>query len=500
MVMAIDENTVTFSKSESRITWILLVMWVFYVGLLISFIPPYWAQMDDPTFINMKPVFTELGLGGWIKHFVKQDFTWGMFRPVFAIFIYAFYGFFGHSNRLAYIAVYLMNLAIFCIWARAFVRCLISSSAKVNLQNRLTWFSLFVILCFHFLRNYHLFYFSILQERLVLLFIGLAIHCLLNMEESWPNSVLRWPFLLGSIGCVALAFLSKAPAVSFCLLFSFWLASSGMANPKMRKLCWLGAIVFLIVFIFATVYFSSIRQGYTAAFQKEWVTEHLLDPQSKFYKVSALSMSAICFVLIDFSLTRERDWCLLVRKLIWPLGMIVYMTIMLPWKNFLDSHLIIPVGIFGVGTKLIILRYSVPLLNRWKTLPYAMIFILVTGITSFTPMRKFYQMAIHHHGTQKVLTYLENRIAESTDRLVVRMPDNCSEASWALSTFLHKPGFIQQAGDGDPFYISASNNVGETRLLVCNRECKKFPESFAPYREVLCFGEWRVLEMVKVLS
>ncbi|GEM_PF-3874316 len=489
------ENAI-FSSTEKKFAFGLLLVWLAYVAGLLTVRPPYWALMDDHGLLA-EIGKTKDGFFPWMADFIKGHLGWGMFRPMYGVFIYFFYNIFQRSSFLGYFFLYFVNILIFSIWSKGFARCF---RHKIPAKSDETvWRVLFVILCFHYIRNNNLFYFASLQERGAIFFVGIAILLTANLSKK-PLVFLKW---MGASGLVlallSLAFLSKATAVVFVLLFALWFLVKGFDDRENRVLYGITTLAFILVFVFTMIFFYSIRTGYSASYQTNFVLRELSDSGSKFYRITALALLTMGLTL--FNRFRFKDGrreagdgaAALFQELFWPLGMIAYTCIMLPWQGFLNYYLIIPVGMFSVGTKLILFNESARLIGRFKKLPYGLFFIAGIALTSITPMWKFYQKAIHHHGTGRAVAYLNDRFQTEGEQLTVRVAENCEETATAMSNFLGKPGATPMAMSGDSFY-STPPRAGEKKLLVTHRECREFPEIFSPRKEVFRYGEWVIYE------
>ncbi len=490
------ENRI-FSSIEKNIAFGLLAFWLSYVAGLLTLCPPYWALMDDHGLLAGIGK-TKEGFFLWIADFVKGYRDWGMFRPMYGVFIYFFYTIFQHSSFLAYLFIFFVNGLIFSIWSEGFVRCLRYKIPEKS--DQAVWRILFVILCFHYIRNNNLFYFASLQERGVIFFVGIAILSMANLPEKYLG-FLKWMGRAGLVlALLSLAFLSKAPAVVFVLLFTLWFLAKGYDDRNNQIPYIITALSFVLAFVFTTLFFYSIRTGYSAGYQANFIFKELSDSGSKFYRIMVLALLTMGLTLFNrFRFKGGRGESggatALFQELFWPLGMIAYTVLMLPWQGFLNYYLIIPVGMFSVGTKLILFNEITRLLNRWKKLPYGLFFIFGIAVTSITPMWKFYQKAIHHHGTGKAVEYLMERIEKDGEGLTIRVAENCEETASALGNFLNKPGLTPMARSDDPFYKDPPV-PGEKKLLVTHRECPEFPETFAPTKVVFRYGEWVIYEQV----
>ena len=124
-----------------------------------------------------------------------------------------------------------------------------------------------------------------------------------------------------------------------------------------------------------------------------------------------------------------------------------------------------------------------------------MIFLLVVVVTSITPMRKFYEKAIHHYGTGKVVGFLENYLREKSRDTALLMSNKCEEGRVALGHFLGNGRLIGSVEEAETTHVlSASEN--KSVLLIVNRECPDIPPSFFPRKEIFHYGAWRIFTHV----
>jgi len=193
------------------------LLWFLGVLGIFLFYPPYWALMDDHAHLLLaEHGFNGQNLWQYVIGFVQSDLGWGMFRPLYAVFIYLFYGLFKGSSQIAYLFIFFVNTVTFWVWAVLFERC-IGKFLSVDKPNDIKIYRwLFFVFCFLFSPNYTLFFFASLQERLLLLFGSLAFYGFVRLLEE--QKIVFWPTVFFSAGTL-FALLSKATAIFFLLCF-----------------------------------------------------------------------------------------------------------------------------------------------------------------------------------------------------------------------------------------------------------------------------------------
>jgi len=249
-------------KSDSllidRTIKMLTVVWFLSVLAVLCLYPPFWALMDDAGHVQ-KAIggFEGKTFWQWVSSVIQGDFGWGMFRPIYDVFIYVFYSAFWRSSRLAYLVIYFINVAIFWFWSVLF-RKIAEPVLLANKQNAKTYQWLFLALCFLFTPHFNLIFFASLQERFVLLFGAFAFLGVFNMEEKNGMSVSSILYLIGGI---LLSLLSKATALFLIIPLVLWLLILWNRERKLGFL-WLSVILIFIEVGFG-LFFLSIRGGYT---------------------------------------------------------------------------------------------------------------------------------------------------------------------------------------------------------------------------------------------
>ncbi|PIQ85198.1 MAG: hypothetical protein COV74_09575 [Candidatus Omnitrophica bacterium CG11_big_fil_rev_8_21_14_0_20_45_26] len=476
-------------EAEERLAGSLLSLWL--IGMLTLFIimPPYWALMDDHGhLLRASRGFDGLNLWQFILHYLQDDRGWGMFRPLYAAFIYLFYGTFWQSSALAYLVIYLMNVAIFYGWGCLFEQTVqISLQARTNQTRVYRW--LFVVFCFLFSSNYPMFFFASLQERLILLFgllaYGSFIHLMTRSEKGLINSCL---FFLG----LYLAILSKATAVAFipCFFIGFLLR---WRETREKQYGWI--LLWLIVsgLCFSQIFLSA-RQGYTDGYQFQSVVDHFLHGGKRFFTPFWFATGTIIALAIGRKLFRFKssptDFFLLLS---WPFLVLCFLIVMLPWRALINYYLIIPTGLFWAGCKIIGCILLALLCQRLTRIPVVLIVTLAAFGVSVPCARKVWQIAQQHHTTRAAVEFLRTELShDAKSDFMIRMPMPCIEAADAMSAYIGQPEKIKFLHDNDPFHQLPSGGVRQ--LLVLNGECAEVPKDFEPRQQIFRQNPWVIYE------
>ncbi len=470
---------------ENQLVKFLAALW--FVGVLSVFIfyPPYWALMDDASHLNEASAgFFKLPLTWWVSHFVKDDFGWGMFRPMYAVFIYLFYGPFSNSPALGYFVLALVNFSIFWIWALLFERSLKCWKPDLKPNSFVIYRYLFFIFCFLFSPNFTLFFFASLQERLVLLFGALAFYGMLELTQNNIN----WKSIFCVITGVLLALFSKASALFLILPIFLWLLILCMSEEKPIFL-WVSLVLICLGIGFG-YFFLSIRTGYTSDYKLSLIFSHFFHGGKRFTTPFWFAFATIGVGFFDWRVGKTNDVKKLTAFLSWPLLLLCYLIIMVPWRAAINYYLITPGGMFWTGCKILLCFYLATLFAK-KFKYTLLIIILISFGVSIPSAKKFIDSARDHHIAQEAVQFLRNDFQENgTDRLVARMSYPCIEASDAMSFFVGEPKLIQVLETGNSF----PREPGKRRLLIVSPECSEIPGGFNSYREIFKHGSWRIYE------
>ena len=483
-------------NSYARQAWysvnLLAIGWISGIFLIFFIYPPYWALMDDASYWYLaKGGFENMNFIEWLAYFTHHDFSWGMFRPLYAIFIYGFYGSFWQSSALAYSFIFIINLSVFWIWSILFEKSLLQAFRLNSSQETKIYRTLFFIFCFLFSPNYTLFFFASLQERLVLIFGSISLLAMLNIHGGRASFLRSSALML--VGVIS-ALLSKATALFFIPYYILWLLALGIAKRKWFY-GWLAGLLCLLI-VGAGLFFLSIRKGYTADYQIMTLTSNFFHGGKRFYTPFWFACAVLLIIAVYYLLrSKEVKWIDLFPLLVWPAALLSYLVIMAPWRSAINYYLIVPGGIFWTGCKLLpIFLVLLWFPERWRRI-ILIIVVMVSAGVSIPSMRKFVMSAKQHHITGQVVTFLKDEVDRNgKDQVLIRMPPPCLEATRSMGLFLSgSTDFVTMLDGNDLVYDPLSNS--KKKLLILNGECNDIPAQFSPRKLIFKESPWEIYEL-----
>jgi hypothetical protein len=469
-------ETAPMSKRLTRAFSVLACLWVGAVIVLFITKPPFWALMDDSNNVGYVLDVQRDGTSflNFVGSYVHRDLeNWGMFRPVYPAFVYTYYGLFKHHSGAAYFLNAVFLFLLFYLWALFFEKFFWSKPAD---HTKVSFWA-FLTLCFIFTPHYNLFFFLSLQEKFVLWGGLLVFGSMLGLESGSIGTI--WG-ILGILTGTFLALLSKATGLFLFGPLFLWLLLLTMKDKKNLPIL----ILTVFVYLGAAWYFASIRSSYSSGYSFGDMPGRLLAAGPRFHLFFLPALFVLLFVL-GYGFKKKENLSRIWRVAFWPVGLLSYLVIMLPWKGGVGYYLLVPAGIFSIGM-LISLFCLLPLKEELKSW---VLLVSLIGASVFS-FQKFMLWSSEHHGTGPVITYLKE-LNISNGVMVVAMPEPCQEAHLALSFFLGKPGEIK----------IASNNVypevasTERKILVTDRYCSSNElDGFTPDRVLFSSPPWFVYE------
>lgn len=457
------------------------------------FLPPYWALMDDWGQINSAAQqFEGKNLVQYLAEFVRGDFGWGMFRPVYGLFIYLFYGTFWKSSQLAYLFIYALNLGIFWAWGTLFEKTIYLFTPNIEKPRAgiFKWF--FFIFCFLFSPNYTIFFFASLQERLILIFGAAAYYGMLKLAEN--DQTVR-PGAIWLFAGTAFCLMSKASAIFLVPPFAVWLAILFWQKREIKfARLFLGIIALGAAFAYGLY---SIRKGYTDQYLVSAMWDHWVQFGGRLHRplltcLIAAAFTIFCWIRLD----TQRCVARLYSFLFWPLTMFCFALVMLPWRSVVNYYLIVPGGMFLTGCKLMICFSVWLLLAPEKRKWLIAVLLIICAVTSIPCARKVWKNARQHHGTGEVVQFLKQEFTQDElGNSVIWMPRPCIEASAAMSQFLRQPNLVRVLSNNDAF-PAAEAGIARSFLMI-NGECSEIPKNFQKSREVFSYHPWYIYQAEK---
>ena len=466
----------------NQLVKIMGIGWFFFFLITLLEYPPKWALMDDVGLVQLaKTNFNGLGFFAYIKEFVKGDFGWGMFRPLYGVYSYVFYGLLWKSSFYAYLILFCLNTAIFFLWSFIFRKSIGFIDPIIDKQ-KLNFYSwLFFVSCFLFTPHINLFFFSSLQERLLLLFGGVAALGLIVIYDSKQNIRLGWLSLFA--GIIA-ALLSKASAIFLIPPCVIWMFLVALQRKSFSLLS--AAISVGLIGICFGYFFLLIRSGYTEGYQLRPISELLA--QKRFcFLITIVLTELIILLLAWFKCEKTFDWSRLSWVILWPFAALCFLIVLLPWGRA-AGYYFIPMGPFLIGSTLLIVYYLdfffPNMRGNWVVLSAVILLGAYSG-------KRINFEARQNYGAGLVIDVIRKEIISKESSVLIYMPQPCLEASVHLSTLLDKPKLIT-------LFTDAGNSlVSDGSLFVVNRDCPEIPPQFRIKREVLHYHPWGIYEVGK---
>lgn len=463
-------------KTEQNLFIVLGIGWVLAAAALLIFKPPFWALMDDAANLSYIDLIRQNGTGLWqfvIEYSRRDVLSWGMFRPIYPALVYIFYGFFYTNPAAAYLTNAALMGVLFYFWGLFFERF----SWRMGGQPAPRW--LFLAMCFIFTPHYNLVFFTSLQEKLVL-WGGLLVSWMLYGIQT--QTINRWVGALGIIIGSLFALFSKATALFLFGPVVCWLFLLCINERRNIPLI----IVVAAIYLSAAYYFSSIRTGYSNSYSLADLPSRMVHAGPRFMFPFIAGVLSLFLIMLHTWSTRTAGglkWSF--RFSIWPLGLLSYLMIMLPWKAGIGYYLITPAGVFIIGTILSVYQIISP------RLPFSNILLaLAIAFASVFAFKKFRLWANEHHGTGLVTTYIKNNILSDAS-VVMAMPEPCHEGHLSLNYLLGQTTAIQLAQGN----IYPNVPTGTRKFLIVDKYCPETsPNGFSPDRVLFEARPWAIYE------
>lgn len=477
------------SINDYALRWLAFI-WSFGVFLVLVILPPEWALMDDVG-IHQLALDNFDGKNFWqyLSEFVWGDFGWGMFRPMYAAYSYVFYGAFCRSSQAAYLFLYLINTCIFWIWSQLFSKCIECSES--DLKRIKIYQTLFFILCFLFVPHQNLFFFGSLQERLIICFGSIAFWSVIEMNRTGQ---VRAGTIAALLAGGLLALLSKATALFLIPPLTLWLLWLGISNRKYKTNFFCTALLAAALGIGFGYLFLRIRTGYTSSYQINSLAHFVsvMSPRTSLF----LGVGSFCLILLVVArivLRGARSANQLFPMIVWPLGLISYLIILIPWGKSAGYHFI-PAGVFLIGSVLSVHHQFFSRKNVWIFHLSITAFIVFVLIASGFSMKKFIKEARQHYGLRKVVAFLSAELTQSERPIAIRMPEPCLEASFHMNSLLNRSNFVFMLKDNnDSFLVESEEKL--RKFLVTNKECRSVPSSVKVQSILFQYPPWFIYEV-----
>ncbi|HVR86828.1 MAG TPA: hypothetical protein VMU54_21065 [Planctomycetota bacterium] len=300
--------------------WTAFAFLVFMILLAMIRYPLTWGLMDDHQ--NLE----------WVRGEWRSKSLWQVledhsmnywFRPVYPFFVYVAYGAFQNHPKIFY-GVNLFFVMGCCLpWAGLLGRHL---SKDFRRDGRF----LYAFLLFAWTSMSTLILFLSLQEKFIILLGGTAFLCFDLLLIPTPRSrIPPWGLVAIGVAALSLALLTKPTALSLIP----WLALSLAAAPGLplpRKAAMLA--VLLVPVGVMLVVFLRVSDPYSQRYWVDWGRK-VVTLQIRVYAFMALGLGT--GALLVFGQRREGSpFPQLVPALAWPITLLSYLALQIPWGLF----------------------------------------------------------------------------------------------------------------------------------------------------------------------
>ena len=278
--------------------------------VLIAWIKPYFGLMDDArNLFSIVPKINAGGFSGFVQEFMRADFNWGMFRPLYPAMVYILYSF---GVSLGPVPFFMLNavLVFFVLYLSA-----LSFEKWLGIGR---WSLLMAMMAFPY--TYDLFQHPSLQEKLITLFGSLA---LLAIPKDSKMKIKDFVVILIMTG---LGFASKTSFLIYAPVIFLALLSRTNWQSLRSKIILAGTSVWMAAWVFflgkVAAHGQYTREGYSLT--------HIL-PNLQRGGILAVVGSLIFFIILRiprFSFRTFRNEC---QNWMPISGLAAFLTLFMPW-------------------------------------------------------------------------------------------------------------------------------------------------------------------------
>jgi len=449
----------------------LVVGWLAFQAITFLYQPPYWSMMDDVN--NRSIVMAVQPSDNWIDVFHQYNERdrniWGMYRPVYPIYIFSFYSIFADHPEWGYTALAIVLTLLVLGWARLF-----STTAQTASS-----FWIYAWLTLIFTPNFNLYFFSSLQEKFI--WAG-GLGLLWTIARTAQNNPLK-PFKFALFGVLImiscfLGFLGKATFLYIGLPAGIWLLWEAIRKPHLFR--WLLFMETALIFVGFAVYFMSIRTAYSSGYDLGRLLPSLLNPSLRdLFLWSFVPAGLAAAIFPDWTALRNITPSWNIARLIWPLGYAAFILIMLPWKGGISAYYITGGSPFAIGCVSLVFLY---ILQSWPSRILRGMVIALSLVVTVASGKEFYRRLSTQHGTQQLVRWIQNE-AQGKPASTFAIPVPCYETRGSLGMLSSVP--LSQVEGNYPA------PGPEYTFLITHRDCP-IRTGITSSEKVFEHGDWAV--------
>ena len=361
---------------------------------------PFFGLMDDATNLNwIVPDIKNNGLISFIIKYQKQDFVWGMFRPLYPPMVYFLYSI---GTNFGPIIFFLLNAVIvfFILFLNAKV---LGKFSKIN-----HWY--IFILTFAYPYTYDLFQHPSLQEKLVHLFGALLLY--LSFENTF--SLRRKAIWFTTV--LTLGISSKASFI-FYIGLSF-VAFAANLRQKFNQKNIVNALYCCILLVFASAFLIHVTRsgGYTSHYNLQKIPGNLFSKHGLFF--------SLLIILGLISVVRWRKILSNTEELIPWCGVSGFFILYLPWGLY--GYLLSLAAPFIATLVLQILQKTMQSKNAW-------LFPILT-LSLLMALWRPYVIFMRLHDIRDIITHADELKEKGVEKIFM----SCPEGSESMNAYFSK--------------------------------------------------------------
>ncbi len=461
-----------------RALQLIAFLWVAFFLIMYALHPPFWSRMDDAA--NLSRVHGEWsGRSFWevVRNQTATEMEGiGMFRPLYPAYSYLFYKGFQSSSVAAYLSLLVFILTCFWFAGMLFER---ATGVQPPRAGRL----LFFILCCAFTPHSNLYLHASILEKFVLVSALLSLGLLLHFSSSLTG---KNAFLLatGLVFSLSIGFLAKPNTLFLLGPIVAWLLLAGWQSK--RRVFLAVAAVLILIGVPAGLFFLKIRGDYSSRYDLSSMSglwAHV-DKRTQVYGLLAVAALAAS---VAANYAKSRDWrrAFAAGELFWPVGLLSFLVVMLPWPGGAGTYYVTPAGIFIVGSALLVL-FHIYEYSRGRS----WVLVSPVALASLLALRPLASRISTQAGLQDVASWVrELGNGKEASASFVAMPTPCEETSLSVSYFSGRKGAVALA-QADSLPPAAQNhNV----YMITLRDCPPRPISGFHFTEpIFVKGEWKI--------
>lgn len=390
--------------SPPWLKWFLLALAIIILGS-IAILNPFWGLMDDASHIyGLVPAMETNGLLAEAWAYAHGDLSWGMFRPVYPLMVYALYkpGIL-LGPALSFLLNALFTLGVFTWLARILGRLL-----------KVSWLEILLV-CAAFFYALDLFQHISLQEKLVLLAAALLFR-VTTMAERWPS----WLYSLCLALVIVFGVLTKASFLIYlCAGFFIFLDVNRRRLFSFSAGAWaqLFFIVLLSLGSVAAFYYISKHGTYTQRYSFANVLPNLASVEGLMFLLPIVL--ALVHIFRHWSFFRAHP-----AQLVPLVGVSAFLLLFAPWAIQAYIQTVIT-PLFACLLLQVAAWYG---LNRWRFAWLPLLAAMALLVTSYRSVTMFLRLS----DLRKVVAMAPVLEGQGATRLW--MP--CQEGTEAMEKFM----------------------------------------------------------------